>query len=311
MQQRDVKERRFLWLVPVLFVAVSVVSLLTIQVEYQDEIFSVREHVPDVYVPIVDEVLAESAIIYDIRSGTILAGKDPMVPTSIASITKLAAAFAAIQRVGETDVTTITNGDLVVQQNTPLAAGDRWGTRDLIEYSLITSSNRGISAVARTIEGKTGMSLVDHMNRFARERGLVQTHFVNVTGLDAHGTLAGSESSARDLAELAAMLIREEKELSAATTLQEKTFYTRDGKAYAAKNTNVLLKDTPYTVLLSKTGFTGIAGGTLIMALEIQGRPLVFVVLNSTVEGRFSDMRTLFLLYRDVIRVGSEVRGIL
>ena len=295
-------------MVPVLFVAVAV-TLVAAQHTRVDDFLPERivVHTPDQYDPITDEIHAEAAVIYDVRGDRIIAGKNPAMPTSIASITKLAAALVALKKIDERDVTVVREEDLLVVQNTPIEAGNQWRTVDLIQYSLVTSSNRGMNAIARTVEEKTGVPLVDLMNAFARDHGLVQTHFVNVTGLDAHGTLAGSESSAHDLAKIASLILREEEALAAMTTLREKTFYTLDGARYEAKNTNVLLGELPYAVLLSKTGFTGIAGGSLIMAFDMQGSLLVFVVLNSSWEGRFDDMRKLILLYRDVLRDRSDV----
>ncbi|MDE0243521.1 MAG: hypothetical protein OYG31_02310 [Candidatus Kaiserbacteria bacterium] len=296
------KERgRPFFLVSVLFIIASVVLVAAPRgVRIVDD-FSVYEYQPEQYTSITNEVVATSAVIYDIDANRILAGKNPMTPTSIASITKLTAALIAVRKINDFDTTTVTEEDLSVLQITPIKPGDRWRTLDLIRYALMTSSNGGISAVARTVEEKVGTPLVDLMNTFAREHGLVQTHFVNVTGLDAHGTLAGSESSARDLAAIASILIRNEPELANATARSERLFYTLDGREYRAENTNELLGNLPHPVLLSKTGFTNIAGGTLLMVLEIQGRRIAFVVLNSTKEERFIDMQTLFQLYRSML----------
>ena len=58
------------------------------------------------------------------------------------------------------------------------------GTRlQLLEYALITSSNRGIHAIQRTVEKKTDESLISLMNTFAREnKSYTNSFFVNATG---------------------------------------------------------------------------------------------------------------------------------
>ena len=174
------------------------VLLLVIRSAVTEE-FIVEPHQEKIYHPIIDEIQGKTAIIYDIEADRVLAGKDPLALKSIASITKLPAAFIAFSYIDEHDTTVINEEDFALLPNTPLLLNDKWRTLDLLEYSIMTSSNRGVNAVARTVEEKTGKPLVVMMNEFAQKHGLVQTHFLNVTGLDAHDTLAGSESSALDL----------------------------------------------------------------------------------------------------------------
>ncbi len=60
-----------------------------------------------------------------------------------------------------------------------------------------------------------------------------------------------------------------------------------------AFNTNEALGEIP-GLLMGKTGFTDLAGGNLAVVFEAgPARPIVVVVLGSTREGRFADMRIL------------------
>ena len=284
----------------VVFVAVSVQVLHMRSVDTDE--FLVRKHQAEHYHMLDQEIEAEAAIIYDIKNDTILAGKNPVGVRSIASITKLPAALVMVPYIGEDDTTVIEESDFELYPNTPLELGDVWRTSDLLEYSLLTSSNRGINAVGRTVEEKTGRALVDMMNEFAERNGLVQTHFLNPTGLDAHGTLAGSESSAIELAKIAAIIVTEHEDLAALTTHQEREFYSVDDVRYEAVNTNELIGALDEEVLLSKTGLTSLAGGTLIMVVQDGTRQIALVVLGSTDVGRFSDMQTLLEVYQVVVR---------
>ena len=162
----------------------------------------------------------------------------------------------------------------------------------MLEFSLITSSNIGIHAVGRTVEQKTGRSLVDLMNEFAKEQGLVQTHFINSTGLDAHTGLSGSESSAIDIVQIISSVLSNAPDLASATTRKSKDFFVFGGANHKAVNTNHDIGFYP-NALLSKTGFTTIAGGTLAVVVEIEKRPIVIVALQSTKDGRFFDVREL------------------
>ena len=261
--------------------------------------FTVMPYREETYRVIESEVDAGAAIIYDIHSGDIIAGKNPTDLKSIASVTKLTAALVAVSHLEGDDSTVIDSSDISLTANTPLRLGDRWRTFDLLEYSLITSSNRGINAVGRTVADKAGKSIVDLMNRFAHANGLVQTHFLNPTGLDAHDALSGSESCALDLAKIAAIIVNTQSRLAELTTRKEATFYSMDDARYDAVNTNILLGEISERVLLSKTGYTDIAGGTLVMVVEDGKRRIALVVLDSTRTGRFEDMRTLLSIWKE------------
>ncbi len=275
-----------------------VASLLVFSVSlFTREDFVIKPHEKEEYYRITDEVTADAAIVYNITDDSVVAGKNINELKSIASITKLTAALLAYPRLNDDDLTTLDETDFRVTANTPLQLGDTWRTAQLLEYSIMTSSNRGINAVGRTIEEKTGVSLVTLMNAFARQNALVQTHFINPTGLDTHSTLAGSESSALDLAKLAGIIVATQPDFAALTTQKEKVFYSRHGVRYGAENTNILLGRVPERILLSKTGYTDIAAGTLIMVTEQGGVKLAFVVLGSTRSGRFEDMKKMLLSY--------------
>ena len=272
------------------------------------EEFEVKPYEEETYHSITDEVQGDAAIIYDVGEDRIIAGKNSFKPKSIASITKLPAAFIAFSHIDEDDVTVINADDFTLSPNTPIRLDDTWRTFDLLEYSLITSSNRGINAVSRTIEEKMGKPLVSMMNEFARQHNLVQTHFVNVTGLDAHGTLAGSESSAFDVARLAGIIVGADDDFALLTIQKERQFLSLDELQYEAENTNeLLLGSLSETVLLSKTGFTAIAGAALVMVIEDGGKQIVLAVFDSTRTGRFDDMKVLLRMYNELTQGAGGV----
>ena len=64
--------------------------------------------------------------------------------------------------------------------------------------------------------------------------------------------------------------------------------------AHLTKNTNIIVDKLP-GVLASKTGFTDLAGGNLIMAFDIGlGHRIIISVLGSTKEARFEDLEKLY-----------------
>lgn len=253
------------------------------------------------------ELEASSAIIYDVLNKEIVAAKNIYTPLPIASITKLPAALIASRYLSKADISKLTEDDRIIFPNTQLVLGEEWISEELLRYSLITSANRGINAVARTVEEKVGTSLTDLMNRFAEESNLIQTHFINPTGLDTNNTLSGSESSAYDLALIATSFIEENPILAKKSAVQNETFYSTNNRRYLAKNTNILIGNIENDILLSKTGFTDIAGGTLVMVINSSDdsetfKPIALVILNSSRSGRFTDMRKLIDLFNSNYR---------
>jgi D-alanyl-D-alanine carboxypeptidase (penicillin-binding protein 5/6) len=131
------------------------------------------------------------------------------------------------------------------------------------------------------------------MNAKAEEIGLSQSYFVNPTGLDVDGTTGGSYGSARDMAFLMEYILLKHPEILAGTNESTSKIYDQEGALFRAVNTNGVT-DHISGLIGSKTGFTGLAGGNLVIAYDAGlNHPIVVVVLDSTLEGRFSDVMTL------------------
>ena len=236
---------------------------------------------------------AQSAIVINLRTGETLIKKDPSLPVPIASITKIAAAMVALKYLKPDDIVQIKEEDLAPEGGRSLEVGQVWSAYDLLKYSLITSSNEAINAVARTVSEKRNEPFAPLMNKFAAEHGLHQTHFVNPSGLDIHTGLSGSESSARDIALLLRAFYERYPAFATITRHPTSTLYTQDGTPHEAKNTNTAIKDIP-GLLVSKTGFTSRAGGNLgVIVKTVLPDPVVAVALGSTRAGRFSDIALL------------------
>ena len=286
------------------------IILATIGIIYTNFFTKEVEVIPVIereYFKITSEVIADAAIIFDIDSNEIISGKNINELHSIASITKLTSAFVFFEYLSQEDEVIISSEDLETNSITPLVIGARWSAIDLLKYSLIVSSNEGINAVARTIKEKTGKSPVSLINEFAQNNKLVQTHFINTSGLDTHESLSGSESSALDLAYLSKIFLETYPKLAKATLTEKEIFFSLDGKSYIAENTNKLLSTTTEKVLLTKTGYTDIAGGTLIMVTNKKGKRIAFVVLGSTRANRFVDMKRLFEIYDNLGIIQGDV----
>jgi D-alanyl-D-alanine carboxypeptidase len=141
------------------------------------------------------------------------------------------------------------------------------------------------------------------MNESARELGLTHTSFSNPTGLDVNveAQEAGAYGSAHDVALLAADFLKKYPEFFNATVVP-KTTLTVSGKAVEAVPTALPILDIP-GLIGAKTGYTDLAGGNLVAAFDIDiAHPVIAVVLGSSYEGRFADIRTLIEATRAALK---------
>ena len=132
-----------------------------------------------------------------------------------------------------------------------------------------------------------------HYDNYSERKGLIQSYFINSTGLDVHETLASSKSSAKDIARIFVLALNNIPDIINSTTRKTKVFITENNEKYTAENTNKIIEEDTL-LLASKTGYTDIAGGNLGVIINAGvDRRIVIVVLGSTLHGRFSDMRKL------------------
>ncbi len=235
---------------------------------------------------------AATAFAYDIQSGAVLYEKNADIPRPLASLTKLATVATALQLIGSDAEITITDEALHADGDSGLVAGDQWRAGDLADFVLVTSSNDGARALRLATESAfslKGDNFVEIMNRFGRSANLNTAYFLNETGLDVSGTTAGGYASARDAARLAAFVALK-TEGSADRSVLPEIGLRSAGRWYRGHNTSEIATDLP-GALLSKTGFTDLAGGNLAVVYEpLPGRPVAIAVLGSTREGREADV---------------------
>jgi D-alanyl-D-alanine carboxypeptidase len=248
------------------------------------------EEAPDQVLNFTDlKLSAASAIVYDLNTGQTLYSLYPTQKHPIASITKIMTAYDASLLAPADSEIEIKPADAAVENSAGLIAGERWRLSDLIAFTLISSSNGGAAAIARTAAELSGVDFIESMNQTAREIGMNNTLFRNETGLDLHnGQLSGSYSTAADLVLLLGHIIRTNPQLLSVTARPEMVL-TSDSRRHEAVNTNLLVAKVP-NVLASKTGTTDLAGGNLAMVFQAApDHTVAIIVLGSTPSGRFND----------------------
>lgn len=242
---------------------------------------------------------AESAIVLDAETGEVLFEKQPNAERPLASITKLMTALVGTKRMDE-----VPDGEVEISRqhlnaagSNGLVAGQTWKVDELISFMLMESSNDAARAVAAASSNDQddgyAKEFVEAMNDNAEALDLSTTYFFNPSGLDLNETLvSGGYGSAQDVARLFEHILDTNASVLDPTTESSRTFSSEEGVDYYAQNTNTALPEFR-NVLGSKTGYTVLAGGNLVMGFEFE-HPVVIAVLGSSRNGRFQDMKKLY-----------------
>ncbi len=142
------------------------------------------------YEPVVD---ARSSILVNADDGVILTGSNIDEQYGIASITKLMSVYVALDIIKENNIdlnekVTISERVSKLKAESPEAsgvwysAGQQVPLKNLLELSLVFSDNSAIMAIAEHLSGSE-QEHVKKMNEKAKELGMKDTIFYNVSGL--------------------------------------------------------------------------------------------------------------------------------
>ncbi|MGB5472150.1 MAG: D-alanyl-D-alanine carboxypeptidase family protein [Gammaproteobacteria bacterium] len=219
---------------------------------------------------------AKAFVIRDYDSGRVIAEQNADEHYDPASITKLMTAYVIFNELKSghiqlTDLVTISEK----AWRTPgsrmfVEVGKQVVVEDLLQGMIVQSGNDATVALAEYLAGSEE-TFAALMNRTAEEMGLKGSHFINSTGLPDENHYM----TARDIAVLAARVIREHPEYYKWYSQKEYTF--NDITQY---NRNKLLWQDE-TVDGVKTGFTDAAGYCLVTSAKKDGMRLITVVLGT------------------------------
>jgi len=240
-------------------------------------------------VPAPPEVAAKNYLLVDFSSGNVLAEKNADAKIEPASITKLMTAYVVYKEIDEDRLSM--NDTVIISEKAWRMGGSRMylevnsevTVHDLLKGLIIQSGNDASVALAEQIAG-TEDAFVQLMNQYAVELGMDNTNFVNSTGWPDKKHL----TSARDIAKLAAAIIREFPEHYA--WYAEKEYTYNEIKQY---NRNKLLwSDNSVDGL--KTGHTDSAGYCLVASAIRSDMRVISVVLGTkSKKARASDSQTI------------------
>jgi len=219
---------------------------------------------------------SNSVLIMDASDSSVLYSRHSDVPMPIASITKLMTALVVLdanQPLDEPIQITDADRDFPKGGVSRLTVGATLTRGDLMHLALMSSENRAAHALGNNYPG--GMpAMVAAMNAKAAELGMASSHFVDPTGLSSQNV-----ASPEDLTKL----------VIAASHNPSIREYSTDSH-YAVKvrrhmvefrNTDNLVANPTWNIIVQKTGYIAEAGKCLVMAAVIEGRSVVIVLLDS------------------------------
>jgi len=264
--------------------------------------------VPAVYTQL--SLQAKSAYVLDAKTGKEIYSFNGETQLPLASLTKVMMAVTSLSLLPENTIITIKPEFLTAEGDSGLFGNERWRLKDLLNLTLIESSNDGANAIAYTA-GKQAAAValsgsgnnspynleqaqfVAEMNRKSQELGLTQTYFLNPNGLDENTYISGGYGSAHDISKLFSYAISKYPKLFEGTRYNSHEFNSLSSLKHLVKNTNTVVDKLP-SLLASKTGYTDLAGGNLTIAFDAgPGKPIIISVLGSTEQGRFDDTEKL------------------
>jgi D-alanyl-D-alanine carboxypeptidase (penicillin-binding protein 5/6) len=246
---------------------------------------------PDAFAHITTQ--AHASIVYDLITGETLYEQNADAQLPLASLTKLLTVYAALSFLSPTTPVTISPEATQVEAPKAFFVGQTFSLSDLARLTLTASLNDGAAAIAEATATSENRSQREMIAGVAEALNLSQTYAVNGSGLDVSTEISGGYGSARDLARLSGALVAKAPEIARATTQSTTQANSLGGTSFSVKNTDPIVGTLP-RLLLSKTGYTDLAGGNLALVFDAGiAHPIAVVVLGSSKEARFTDASAL------------------
>ena len=243
-------------------------------------------------------VAAKHAIAVEVSTGKVLYEQEAQTPASIASISKLLSVYLVYEALEKGEIQLDTMVDISdypysLTANTELSNVNldarSYSVSDLLNASLITSSNSAIIALAEKIAGSE-VAFVDKMKAKVAEWGITDATIVNTSGLDnsdlGENIYPGSKPddsnqfSALDVAIIARRLILDYPQVLNITSLNAYDF-----GGYTYYSTNQMLSEGTHArggVDGLKTGTSNSAGSSFVATTTQANMRIITVVLNAT-----------------------------
>lgn len=230
------------------------------------------------------DIAAEGGILMDANSGAILYAKNIHTPYYPASITKILTALIIIENCDLNDTLTFSHNAIFnVEGNSSSAGfdvGDKITVKDALYALLLKSANESANALAEYYAGSID-KFVDIMNQRAKELGCTESHFANPSGLNNPNHYV----TAYDYALICRAAFNNPKFVEIDST----TYYKLPASRWVPAGQTIyshhsmLKRNNPLHyegIIGGKTGFTSLAGNTLVTCAQRNDLKLITVILN-------------------------------
>jgi serine-type D-Ala-D-Ala endopeptidase (penicillin-binding protein 7) len=219
---------------------------------------------------------SSSVLIVDQSDSSVLYSRRSDVAAPIASITKLMTALVVLDAKQPLDEPlAITQDEAVLPKcrGSRLSVGTVLTRGAFMHLALMSSENRAAHALGANYPGGVP-AIVTAMNAKAATLGMTTAHFVDPTGLSSDNV-----ASPEDLSKLV---------LAAAQNAHIREYSTDPSYAVRVRkhlvefhNTDNLVKNPTWNIIVQKTGYISEAGKCLVMEAVIEGRNVIIVLLDS------------------------------
>ena len=236
---------------------------------------------------------SSSSFLMEVDTGTVLHEKNAHKPLPPASMTKLMTLLLIMEEIDQGKLTlsesvrvseyaaSMAGSQIFLQPN------EEMSVEDLLKSIAIASANDSSVALAERI-AVSEENFVKRMNKRAKELGLKNTTFKNVTGLHAEGHV----SSAYDLAKIAQELLKHD-EITSYTKIYEDYLRKGTDEEFWLVNTNKLVKFYQGVDGL-KTGYTDEAKYGLTATAKRGDMRVIAVSMGAkTVKDRNADVTNM------------------
>ena len=250
----------------------------------------------DIFWPSGPSVVAESGIVMEVSTGTILYSKNMHAQYYPASITKIMTALLAMENCGLDEMVTVPHEAVYMDDkgsHIALDEGEELTVEDCLYGMMLASANDAAYALAVHVGG-TIENFADMMNKRAKALGCQDSNFVNPHGLPDERHV----SSAYDMA----LITREALKHEIFRTVSKTVYYEiqptdKQPDLIPMSNHHKMLCSGKYHydgVFAGKTGYTVVAKNTLVTCAARNDMELICVTMKT--EGRqvYVDTATLF-----------------
>lgn len=241
-------------------------------------------------------VESDGAVLMDADSGVVLFGKNIHTKYFPASITKILTALLVIENCDLNEQITFSHNAVHNVENGSSNAGFEVGdtitVRDALYALLLKSANEAANALAEHCAGSIE-AFAELMNKKAKSLGCTESHFVNPSGLNDPNHYV----TAYDYA----LISREAFKNPIFVEIDSTTFYDLpasknypEGQTIYTHHAMLKRSNAAYYpgIICGKTGYTTLAGNTLVTYAERDKLKVITVILNGHMT-HYSDTKAL------------------